>query len=746
MQKVRIPINSFQFGEVSDSLILRTDTTIYQSSAQRVENFIIRAEGGALKRGGLKNIYDYGIGRDTTKTLQSRLTHFYFSEDERYIISIEHGQIRCFFLENNSNDITLVDTVTQDTDSNPLPFDHQYMNEYHHTQYGDVLFVTHPLFMPRMIIRTSLTSFEVTPFSFDQRADNKVTYQPYSEFHPVDYTLDPSASTGNGITLTISGNYFDISGSIVGGNYPDSKHVGVTLRYDTSEIVITSVQSATQATGDVVDNLKTRLATLNPIRTIDGSSTIEVTHINHGFASGEVITIEEASAVGGINAGSINGSRTVSGIIDENTYNVTVGGSSNLSEDGGGYVKIVTHAPTRKWNEQSFSAVRGYPAAVVFHENRLVYGGTISEPDAIWFSGSGKFFNFNVGTAQDNEAINLVAATGEVNSIRYMVSNRDLQIFTASSELYVPTYLNQAITPTNAQIRKQTPYGSNFVEPSPFDGATLFIQANGSVVREYLYTDTEQAYTSTAVSTTAAHLLNAPKCLGVINGAFGKAESYAVFVNQNGECGVFSSNRAEKRAGWTRFTTQGSFDFVISIDDRLFANVWFDETTLRLCEFDLSYQLDNSKLYAFSTGVANVSSDFTDGREVHVIGINGAVEDYLGAHTVASGNVTVSGASGNYTHAYIGYMFTTKIVTNPIDGQIAGGVATGIVRGITGAVVDFTQTKSASVNNRKLITDSVFDGKKEFRLRGYSRDPQITITQDEPLSIQVNGLIAELII
>ena len=34
-------------------------------------------------------------------------------------------------------------------------------------------------------------------------------------------------------------------------------------------------------------------------------------------------------------------------------------------------------------------------------------------------------------------------------------------------------------------------------------------------------------------------------------------------------------------------------------------------------------------------------------------------------------------------------------------------------------------------------------GKREFRLLGYSRDPQITITQSAPLSAQINSIVAE---
>ena len=57
------------------------------------------------------------------------------------------------------------------------------------------------------------------------------------------------------------------------------------------------------------------------------------------------------------------------------------------------------------------------------------------------------------------------------------------------------------------------------------------------------------------------------------------------------------------------------------------------------------------------------------------------------------------------------------------------------------------------MNNKVLQTRNVTDdfsvartpitGKKEMRLLGYSRDPQITITQSAPLSVQVNSIIAE---
>jgi len=746
MRKIRVPITNFQYGEVSSYAIARTDSGLYTSSAQTVQNMLVRSEGGVVRRPGLENIYDYSLTRDTSKTMQSKLVHFIFSDDERYIVSIEHAKVRVFYLDTSS--ISLAATITQDTDTNALPFDDDYIHEYTHSQYGDVMFICHPLFMPRMLVRTGLTSFEITPYSFDSNSDGSKIYQPYSNFHAADVTLNPSATTGSGVTLTTNADYFDTTGSQTGGNYLSSLHVGVILQYGTegAEIEIDSVQSATQATGTVISNLTTRLSILNPLRTREGSTSVEVTHIGHGLSSGASVTISNASSVGGIAAASINGNKTISSVIDENTYVITAGASATSSEDGGGYVSVASHAPVRTWYEQSFSAKRGYPAAVTFHENRLIFGGTIAEPDTLWLSKSGSYFNFDYGDAADSDAFDIVGSTGDVNEIRYIVSNRDLQVFTASAELYVPSFLNQSITPTNAQIRRQTPYGSIFVEPKPIDGATLFVQAGGNVVREYIYTDQENAYSSPSVSSLSSHLVNGPIDSAVCSGAFSLSESYCLFVDPSGTISCFNSNRAEKRAAWSKITCNGAFSSVVSIDDRLFANVWWDSSTLRLCEFNVDYTLDNAKLYTLSSGIATVSSEYDNDDVVHVVGVTaGGVKTYLGTFTVSSGQVDLSGEAVSYTQAYVGISYIASLVTNPIDFSFQYGPMTGDPRGVCSAIVDFRNTTAATVNGRPFSSSTAFNGKSEIRTTGFGRDPQITITQSEPTNLEVIDVTAEVV-
>ncbi|MDC1035445.1 hypothetical protein OAQ98_03090 [Alphaproteobacteria bacterium] len=728
MQKVRIPQNSFQYGEISDNTIMRTDSPIYAASAQSLENMIVLPEGAVKKRHGTKFIY-----KNTRTNKDLHLAPFIFDDNEQYVIGIGEAYIFCWRLLTDGT-VSLVSTITADTQNNVLPFDKDYLRQYNTAQYGDVMFICHPLFAPRMLTRTSLTAFELSVFSFDTSYDNKDTYQPYSSFYSTNVTLSSSnPATGSNRTITTSAPYWDTTG----------KHIGVTVRYGGNEIVITSVNSTTQAIGTVVKELSTRLTVTNPLRTRNGSSTIEITHLSHGLIVGSALTISDAVAVGGINASSINGSRTVVEILDINTYTVNASANANESEDGGGFVKITSNSATTNWDEQAFSALRGYPASVTFHENRLCFGGTLAEPDTIWMSSLGEFFDYNVGEGEDTDAINLVAATGDVNEIRYMRSNRDLQIFTLSDELYVPTYLNQAITPTNAQIRKQTPFGSEFVLPTSIDGATIFVERGGRAIREYIYSDAEDAYISTAISTVATHLIKTPVDIAVVHSGFNTAESYAALVMADGDMALFSSNRAEKRAAWTGLTSQGSYKATTAIGDRLFTYQQDVNNNYVLSEFLDDIGLDNYLYVAYGSGTVSVSSLYSSGT-VDVIGYDGTNKVYLGEFTVTSGNITMTGHS-SYTHFYVGKKYTSKIITNPIDTVAANGPVTGDVRGISTVVLNLKDSESIKVNNRAVNNITGFKGNKEVRLLGYSRSPQVTIEQEEPMPLQINGLISELI-
>ena len=156
-----------------------------------------------------------------------------------------------------------------------------------------------------------------------------------------------------------------------------------------------------------------------------------------------------------------------------------------------------------------------------------------------------------------------------------------------------------------------------------------------------------------------------------------------------------------------------------------------------------------AKTYYGASGVFSVSSDFANGAVLDVV----SGTHYLGQFTVASGNIDVSAIDSSLTKAEIGFKFDVNLKTNPIDTVSQIGPTTGEPRSMNKVIVDLNNTLSCSVNSKDLIIRQVTDdlsqdrtpvnGKKEFRLLGYSKDPQVSISQSAPLSLQVNSLIAE---
>ena len=232
--------------------------------------------------------------------------------------------------------------------------------------------------------------------------------------------------------------------------------------------------------------------------------------------------------------------------------------------------------PHNDWEEELISSPRGYPQAVSFHDNRLWFGGVKSKPSAIVASEISGYRNFEVGTGLDNEAINVAITSDKVNEIRHLVSSRNLQIFTDAGEYYIPSSDTVAITPSNVSFARQTPYGCNRANPTPFDGATLFSQKNGKTVREFIFSDLEQAYKSTSVSVLASQLIDSPKQIAMQTGNNERPEQFAFFLNngstEGGKLAVFHSIRDEKIAGWTMWETKTNDKFysVIALNEDLF--------------------------------------------------------------------------------------------------------------------------------------------------------------------------------
>ncbi|MGH6662390.1 MAG: hypothetical protein ACREB6_12695, partial [Rhodospirillales bacterium] len=114
-------------------------------------------------------------------------------------------------------------------------------------------------------------------------------------------------------------------------------------------------------------------------------------------------------------------------------------------------------------------------------------------------------------------------------------------------------------------LRRQTRVGSPIsrtVPPRDVDGATLFVPRNGPGLREFLFTDVEQAYQATDLATLARHLIEAP-----VDQDFDTARRLFFVVMGNGTLATVTIFRAEQVTAWSLQDTAGSFRSVAVVGD-----------------------------------------------------------------------------------------------------------------------------------------------------------------------------------
>lgn len=716
MSRVHLIQTNFSSGELEPTMAFRVDTGAFQNGARRLRNAQLLSTGGARSRMGTIHKASL-IGR-------ARLLAFEFSADQRYCLALSNTRLDVY-----SSAGALVTTVTGCVWTTDQLFEITY------AQQADVMVLAHSGFRQQIIRRTGASTFTVGNFTFDQSADGNRIYQPYFKFADDAVTLSASGTTGS-VTLTASS-------AVLRSNM-----VGERLRWEDVEILITAYTDTTHITGTVKGEL---VATydINPFRTTIGSGDVEVTHVAHGFATGETITLSGSNGVGGIAAADLSGSFTIT-VLDENRYTIGTAGTATESIDGGGpNVKWTgNNIATRNWLEPVFCTGNGWPAAVCFHEGRLWFGGSGGVPDGLWSSRTYQYFNFDAGEGLDTDSIQVTIGSDDISNVRHLVSHRDLQIFTALGEFYAPVPTNSTLTPTTVRVRRQTPYGSSTVTPLPLDGATLYVQASGTALREYIYSNAEDGYASTNLNVLSSHLIDNPHDLAVLFGTTRRPEQYAFIVNEDGSLAVFHSARSENLAGWTWWDqTDAGFDAVCVLGTDVFFSVERDGGYHLEMASD-TVTLDGTVTYTSGTATTSwtVASQFW-GATVSVTSGNYS----LGEYTVgAAGELEIDVAM---TTIDVGHAFTFEIHTLPAHLQLANGPKTGLPKRVNRVIVGLDSTLALSISGNRLelrqVTDDfsvepqAFTGTKEFYMLGYSRDPVIEMTRTEPLACTVLGLLLE---
>lgn len=425
------------------------------------------------------------------------------------------------------------------------------------------------------------------------------------------------------------------------------------------------------------------------------------------------------------------------------------------------------------WDEQVFSAYRGYANSVTWFGDRLWFGGSKSHPFGIWASKVGAYFNFDVGTGLAAEAIWENAPATLISEIRHLLDFRHLLVYSDRSISYVPSAPDTPIKPDTFQVVTQQPYGASYVRPQNFDGAAVYVQASGLVVREGFWVDTDQAYKAEPISRYAAHLIDSPlEAAAHYGGTISSQgdEAYLLLVNDDGRLSVMHSAREEKMLAWVPWSTTGgasttgtsslgSFRAIAAAPGKIAVSVKrsINGTTSYFLEF-----FDEERAPLDCAVRATSTTGGTTGSFGGFPHLAGAVVDvvtkghYLGTYTVSSTGVITLDSSQDplVTEIEAGFGFEPTLKQMPVDFNLETGPVRGLKKTLSRALIDVNGITGLSVQGRDwqppfqgddyATASTGYTGIIEVHVKGIDREAQFEMVIPKGRKGTILGVTREL--
>lgn len=308
---------------------------------------------------------------------------------------------------------------------------------------------------------------------------------------------------------------------------------------------------------------------------------------------------------------------------------------------------------TVNWQEGAWSDVKGYPSAVGFYQERMIFANTPSEPQTLWQSRTGDYYDFSVSSPiQDDDAINATIASRQVNAIRHFISLNDLIIMTAGGEWKLSAGGAGVVTPANIDVRPQGYRGSADIDPIVVGQMILFVQTQKARVRDLGYSYESDSYTGNDLTVLANHLFENNK---VVDWAYQQEpDSVCWVVRGDGLLCSLTYLREHDVIAWGRHPTDGIVESVATVrgdpgDDAYFVVRRNGIRCVELLEQgtvttpEEAFYLDCGMTVCDEDGIGEIAGLYRlEGREVSILA-DGSVMNGL---VVENGKIDVMIATG----------------------------------------------------------------------------------------------------
>jgi len=743
--------NSFTGGEFSPVMDARQDLQKYSSGSKKMLNFYSLPHGAAVNRPGTRF-----IAETKNSANKSRLIPFQFSTEQAY--AIEFGDLYCRFYRDGGQVVSggsPYDIVTP-----YLVADLPLLN---FTQSADVLYIVHPKYTPKVLTRTSDTNWTLTDFAYHDG--------PFMPVNLVEATTVSSSAVTGTVTLTATAAVFNTSQ--VGSLFK--------LEHDIEEQSISVTLTAAGSTASIKGKGDWNLIThgtwtgkLKLEKSEDNGTTWEILRsyggagdynpIASGTESDELVLLRITANTG------FSGSAR----IDLNFYPFTVQGIAKITA-----VTDSTHATatvlnefgstaaTDIWYEGAWSSYRGFPAAVVFFQNRLIFGNTTAQPQTLWSSKTGDYINFGISSPiVDDDSITTSLVSEQVNSIRSLKALDKIIGFTSGGTWKIgPGGDSAAFTPTGQPAKQQGFYGASTLAPLTIGNRMLYSQNLGSGIRDIGYDFASDSYTGTDLTLLAEHLFRSRT---ITQWAYQQEPNGIVWcVCNDGQLLGFTYLREQDVWGWHRHETDGTFDSVVTIPGDDGDEVWFivkrtiGGVTKRYVEqlAARTYSTSVSDQYFVDCGLSyngTATATFTglnhlEGKTVAIL----ADGNVMPRKVVASGSVTIDNTA---SVVHIGLPYTCDLQTLNVEFQGNDGTIQTRYKNITKATLRLEKTRETFIGTTfdemyeiKLREDENYDqatqmftGDQEMNcIGGSSKEAQICVRVSNPVPITVLAIVAE---
>lgn len=486
MAKVSSIQSNFNGGEMSPLLYGRPDIDRYKTGLQTCLNFVPLVQGPVERRPGTVFVKEV-----KTSSAATRVIRFEFSTTQAYII--EFGNLYCRFYKDNGAILSSTSTISGATAADPVVVTdtgHPYAN-------GDEVFITGVVGMTELNDKYYLVA---------NKAANTYELQD----------IDGTDIDGSGFTA------YSSAGTA-------AQTIELTTTYATADLFdLKFTQSA-----DILYVVHKDYAPRKITRTSDTAWTIT----DLTFQDGPFFNTNTTTTTLGLSGttGSVTVTASaVTGINNDTGFQTTDVGRLIRWKDAAGnwtFLTITARASTTSvtatidgpdasattatvsWRLGVWSTTTGFPGAVTFHQNRLVFGGPTDTPQRIDMSRTGDFENFapteEDGTVVDDNAVTDNLSGDTVNNIEWFADDeKGLLTGTVGGEwLTRPSDTGDVTTPSNVQSKRSTGYGSKSgVSPLRAGRAILFVQRAGRKLRELAYLFEDDGFRAPDLTLVSEHV------------------------------------------------------------------------------------------------------------------------------------------------------------------------------------------------------------------------------------------------